>query len=136
MTGSLREVTRSTLLAYGDAWRAGDIDRVLASYADDVIFHYFGGSEVAGTHVGKEASVAAMMQTASRTSRELVAIIDVLAGEGLGSIVAVERFARQDAGIEPVEVRRVFVYKVATDGRIVECWVLDEDQTLMDRLWS
>lgn len=136
MTDSLREVTRSTLLAYADAWRAGDIDRILTFYDDDVVFHYFGSSEIAGTHVGKEASVAALARTASTASRKLVAVIDVLAGDELGSIVAIEEFARPEVGIEPVEVRRVFVYRVAPAGKVVECWVLDEDQALMDRLWS
>src|SRR4051794_6630975 len=116
MTASLREVTRSTLEAYAEAWRAGRTVDVLAAYADDVIFHYFGSTAIAGTHVGKEASVAAMRETMSRASRELVEILDVLAGEALGSIVAVERFARPDAGIEPIDVRRVFVYRVAADG--------------------
>ena len=129
-------MTHSTLLAYADAWRAGDIDRILTFYADDVVFHYFGSSEIAGTHVGREASVAAMARTASRASRKLLAVTDVLAGEALGSIVAVEEFARPDIGIEPVEVRRVFVYRVGTAGQIVECWVLDEDQALMDQLWG
>ena len=129
-------MTHATLVAYADAWRAGDIERILAFYADDVVFHYFGSSEIAGTHVGKEASVAAMARTASRPSRKLVAVTDVLAGEALGSIVAIEEFARPDIGIPPLQVRRVFVYRVGAGGQIVECWVLDEDQALMDRLWG
>ena len=32
---------RATLEAYVDAWRRGDIDQLLAAYADDVEFHYF-----------------------------------------------------------------------------------------------
>lgn len=136
MTNSPQEVTRSTLTAYADAWRAGDIDRILSFYADDVVFHYFGRTEIAGTHVGKEASVAAMARTSSRSSRRLVTIVDVLAGSALGSIVAIEEFARSDAGIEPIEVRRVFAYRIGTTGLIEECWVLDEDQALMDRLWA
>jgi hypothetical protein len=71
-----------------------------------------------------------------RASRELVEVLDVLAGDALGSVVAVERFARLDAGIDAVDVRRVFLYRVAADGRIVEVWMLDEDQALMDRLWA
>ena len=33
----------------------------------------------------------------------------------------------------PMEVLRTAVYRVA-DGKIVECWVFDEDQALIDRL--
>jgi len=129
-------VTRSTLLSYADAWRAGDLDRVLSSYADDVVFHYFGSTDIAGTHVGKEASVAAMALTATRSSRRLVEVIDVLAGDSLGSIVAIEEFARSDEGITPTKIRRVFVYRVGPDSLIHECWVLDEDLAFMDRLWA
>jgi len=136
MAPSLREVTRSTLEAYVDAWRAGKTEDVLAAFADDVVFHYFGTSDIAGTHVGKDASVAAMRKTMLRASRELVEVLDVLVGDALGSLVAVERFARPDAGIESVDLRRVFLYRVAPDGRIVEVWILDENQALMDRLWA
>ena len=65
---------------------------LLAAYADDAVFHDFGSTDLAGTHVGKDACVAAMAQTASRAHLELV--------------------------------------------EIVECWMLDEDQALMDRLWA
>lgn len=136
MDQSSRERTLSALTSYADAWRAGDRERLLSAYADDVVFHYFGHSEIAGTHVGKEASVAAMMKTAQRASRELVAIVDILAGDHLGSIVANERFARPDAGVEPFEARRVAVYRVDAAGKIVECWTLDEDPARMDELWS
>lgn len=75
-----------------------------------------------------------MTRTASRSSRRLVAVVDVLAGDALGSIVAIEEFARSDAGIEPIEVRRVLVYRIIATGLIDEGWMLDEDQSLMDGL--
>jgi ketosteroid isomerase-like protein len=104
---------------------------VLGAYAADVVFHYFGATDLAGTHVGKDAAVAAMATASTRAARELLEVIDVLAGDRLGSIVVRERLSREG---EVAEVRRVFVYRV--EGRaIVECWVLDEDPALIDRLW-
>jgi hypothetical protein len=129
-----RPGTRDALLAYAAAWRAGDVTALLDAYADDVAFHYFGATDLAGDHVGKDAAVAAMAQTASRAKRELVEIVDVLAGDVLGSIVVVERFTRE--GVGTAEVRRTAVYRVGDDGRIVECWMLDEDPALMDRFWA
>lgn len=131
-----QDLTYSTLRAYADAWVAKDIERLLAFYAEDVAFHYFGSSDLAGTHVGKQASVAAMVEASSRASRELVEIIDILAGETLGGIVAVERLTRPDADIEPRNLRRVLMYRVNAEGQIAECWVLDEDQPLVDALWA
>jgi hypothetical protein len=36
---------------------------------------------------------------------------------------------------ESHELRRVLRYRVAED-RLVECWLHDEDQRLVDRLWA
>jgi len=124
----------AALQRYAQAWREGDLQALLDAYADDAVFHYFGATDVAGDHVGKEAAVAAMVQTATRAQRELVEIVDVLAGERLGTIVVVERFTREGVGSD--EVRRTAVYRIDDDGLIGECWILDEDQRLMDRYFA
>jgi hypothetical protein len=121
------EETLATLRRYADSWLAGD----LGAYADDVVFHYFGTTDVAGDHVGKEAAVERMVVASTRAPRELVEVVDVLAGDRLGAIVAVERLARDG---EDATVRRVLVYRVEL-GKIAECWVLDEDQAQIDRFW-
>ena len=43
--------TRTTLEAYAKAWEDGDLRSIFDAYADDVVFHYFGASDLAGTHV-------------------------------------------------------------------------------------
>jgi ketosteroid isomerase-like protein len=125
-------VTRATLLSYADAWRAGDITRMLDAYADDVVFHYFGETDLAGDHVGKDAAVGAMLAASTRSSRTLVEIVDVLAGDERGAIVAIERFERDG---ESQDVQRVLLYRVH-DGLIVECWLYDGDQRMIDRFWA
>lgn len=122
---------RVTLEAYVDAWQRGDIDQLLAAYADDVEFHYFGTHDLAGTHVGKDAAVQAMVTVSSRAQRELLEVTDILVGRELGTVVVRERLTRDD---EVAEVRRVLVYRVA-NGQLAECWVLDEDQRLIDNFW-
>ncbi len=119
------------LQRYAAAWRAGDIDALFAAYADDAVFHYFGTSDLAGTHVGREAVLTALITASSRAPRELLAIVDVLAGEHLGAIVARERLTRDD---ESADVERVFLYRTAGD-RIAECWLHEQDQALIDRFW-
>ena len=119
------------LRRYAESWRDGDLEGVLGAYADEVVFHYFGATDVAGTHVGKEASVAAMATASTRATRELLEVVDVLAGDRFGSIVARERLAREG---EVAEVRRVFLYRVE-GSQIVEFWLFDEDQPLIDHLW-
>ena len=67
-----------------------------------------------------------------KTSRRLVSIRDVLAGEHFGLIVAVERFERSGAS---VEIERMLRYSVR-DGKLAECWIYDEDQRLVDEYWA
>jgi ketosteroid isomerase-like protein len=118
-----------TVRRYAEAWSANDIAAVLAMYHDDFILHYFGESPLAGDHVGREAAIAVLMQATARSSRQLDVIEDVLGGDKFAASIA-----REGVG-EPVRmVRRVFVYTVR-DRQLAECWLFDEDQRLIDRLW-
>ena len=119
-----------TVRRYAEAWQANDIDAVLASYHDDFVLHYFGESALAGDHVGRDAAIAVLMEATSRSMRQLDAIEDVLGGDRFAAIIA-----REGVG-DPVRmVRRLFLY-TARDGKLSECWLYDEDQRLIDRLWS
>lgn len=117
---------------YADAWSASDLETIIDCYHDEIVFHYFGESRLAGTHGGKAACLAVLKQVQEKTNRQLVAIKDVLAGERFGMIVAVERFERDGSS---VEIDRILRYRVA-DGKLVECWVYDESQRLVDEYWS
>ena len=117
---------------YADAWAADDIRAIVDCHHDQVIFHNFGRSPLAGTHLGKPACLVVLKKVREKTNRRLVSIQDVLAGEHFGMIVAVERFDRGDAVIE---IERMFRYRVR-DGKLAECWVYDEDQRLVDECWA
>ena len=117
---------------YADAWVANDLRAIVDSYHDEVVFHYFGRSPLAGTHRGKAACLAILKQVREKTNRALVSVRDVLAGEHFGLVVAVERFERGGAS---VEVERLLRYAVR-DGKLAECWVYDEDQRLIDEYWA
>jgi hypothetical protein len=123
--------TRSTLERYAKAWETGDLGTVFDSYADGVVFHYFGDSDLAGTHIG-DAALAAMAQASVRSSRTLLEVVDVLDGPVLGALVVRERFERDG---QVAEVQRVLLYRVIND-KIAECWLYDEDQALIDGFWA
>jgi ketosteroid isomerase-like protein len=125
-----RDETEAVLRAYSTAWLAGDLEGVLAAYHDDIVIHYMGESPLAGTHRGRDAVIGVLGQASFRSSRKLIEIEDVLVGEELGAIVAVE-----DLGEPPRRVRRVLLYRVL-EGKLAECWLFDEDQRFIDRLWS
>ncbi|MGH8178767.1 MAG: nuclear transport factor 2 family protein [Steroidobacter sp.] len=117
---------------YADAWAAGDLQTVVDCYHDEVVFHYFGRSPLAGIHRGKAACLAVLKRVREKTNRELVSVRDVLAGEHFGLIVAVEVFEREGAS---VTVERMLRYGVR-DGKLAECWIYDEDQRLVDEYLS
>jgi len=125
-----RVETERVLKAYAAAWMAGDLEAVLAAYHDDIQLHYMGQSPLAGTHAGRAAAFTALGQASLRTARRLIAVEDVLVGESLGALLAVE-----DLGDPPRRVRRVLLYRVQ-DDKLRECWLYDEDQRFIDGLWS
>ena len=120
---------RRVLTRYADAWTAGDLGALFASYHDDVVFHYFGQNPLAGTHRGKAAAMATLMEATHRTRRSLKAVVSVMAGDGgRGCILARETVMRGD---EAVEIERALVYRVAEEA-ILECWLYDQDQAQID----
>ena len=125
-----RDETARVLKAYSEAWLASDLDKVLASYHDDIELHYMGDSPLAGSHRGRDAAFAALGQASVRTARKLIAVEDVLVGESLGALIAVE-----DLGDPPRRVRRILLYRIQ-DEKLRECWLFDEDQRFVDQLWS
>lgn len=122
--------TLRVLRAYAQAWLAADLEKVLASYHEDIELHYMGESPLAGTHRGRDAAFAVLAQASTQTARKLIDVEDVLAGESLGALIAIE-----DLGDPPQRVRRVLLYRVQ-DGKLRECWLFDENQRFIDTMWS
>lgn len=124
-----------TVRRYADAWAANDLASVVDLYGDDFVLHYFGTSPLAGTHTGKDAALAVLVEATQRSHRQLERIEDVLTGSTFGAIVAREG-VRDPSRAEGLRViRRVFLYTVR-DGKLAECWLYDEDQRAIDELWS
>lgn len=123
-------IIRDILETYVRAWTGGNLAALMACYHDDFVLHYAGSNALAGTHVGKAASLGVLGEFSRRTGRQLLGTPSVLAGADRGAILARERLG---AGEAAVEVDRVLVYAVA-DGQLRECWVYDTDQAMIDRL--
>jgi uncharacterized protein len=115
---------------YARAWAAGDLAEIVACYGDSFTLHYGGMNALSGDHVGKPAALAALADFTRRTERQLVAVVDVMAGAERGVVIAREALGK---GAERVEVERTLVYRVH-DGQFAECWLRDADQALIDRL--
>ena len=121
----------TTLRRYVDAWTSGDLEGVLGTYAEDFTLHYFGSSEFAGDHVGRQAALQVLLAVSTRAARTLAGVEALLADDEGGALVATETLER---GGESATVRRLFRYRIS-DGLIRECWLYDEDQRLVDHFW-
>jgi ketosteroid isomerase-like protein len=117
---------------YADAWVAGDAATMVGFYADDIVLHYFGKSPLAGDHIGKAAALAALARISALTKRGTPEIHDVLASEMHAAILAKESWMD---GETPVSLNRILLYHVR-DGQFTECWIYDEDQRLVDAMFS
>jgi len=121
----------AVLQRYAACWRDGDLDGIVDCYADEFTLHYGGSTRFSGTHVGRDAALAVMAEVSSLAPRQLRSVDDVLTGDRGGALVVTERLTRDG---ESHELERVLRYRVAM-GKLVECWLHDSDQALVDHLW-
>ncbi len=119
------------LRRYAEAWLAGDLDGVLAAYGEDFVLHYFGSSEFAGAHAGRDAALAVLAAVSARAPRSLQSVDDILVSDDGGALVVTETIERDG---EAATIHRVLRYRVS-GGQFRACWLLDEDQDLVDHLW-
>jgi len=115
-----------------DAWVAGDAATVVASYADDIVLHYFGAHPLAGDHSGKAAALAVLGKVAALTKRGTPEIHDVLSSDTHAAMLARESWMDGDT---PITLDRVLLFHVR-DGKLAECWVYDGDQRTVDAILS
>lgn len=129
---SSQKANEAAVRRYATAWEKNDLATIVDCYHDEMVLHYFGRSPLAGTHKGKPAVLAALKKVGQLTNRRLLEIVDVLASDKHGMIVARERFERDG---RVLELKRVLIYQVR-DGKLAECWIYDEDQRAVDEYYS
>jgi uncharacterized protein len=117
---------------YARAWEAGDLATLVACYAPGIVAHYGGTSPFAGTHEGRDAFLAVLAESSGRSGRRLLGV-DQLHDDGVAGAI----FATEEVTIdgEAHRVQRALRYRIE-DDLIVECWLFDHDQHLVDRAWS
>jgi ketosteroid isomerase-like protein len=119
----------SVVRAYTDAWLDGDVATVVDLYADDIVLHYGGAHALTGDHVGKDAALTALLTIQARTERVPLEVLDVMGSAEHATAWIRERWT-VDGDVH--ELTRVLVYRVG-GGRLLECWLYDDDQNLVDR---
>jgi uncharacterized protein len=132
ISASKRDENEAIIKRYCEAWKKGDLPTMFGLYHDEFVLRYFGRSPLAGEHRGKAAAIGVLGKVQKLTNRQLLEIRDVLASDDHAIVIARERFRRDG---KQLEANRIFVYRVR-DGKLLECWVYDEDQRAVDEFWS
>jgi uncharacterized protein len=120
------------LRRYAEAWKAGEIMTMFGMYSPDVIVHYGGMSEFAGEHRGRDAFVDVLLTTAGRSQRVLLEIEDVFEDGSHGALFTREQLVLDG---EVTEVQRALRFRTS-DAEILEIWLYDHDQHILDRSWA
>ena len=118
--------------AYTEAWLAGDLGRVLDLYHPELVLHYGGSNPFSGEHRGKDAAIETLLAVQVRTQRVPLWVIDVMESPDHAAAWVRERWVVDG---EEIELDRLLVYRIA-DGMLAECWLYDQDQSLVDRVLS
>jgi hypothetical protein len=122
----------SVLRTYGDAWLKSDHETMFDMYADDIVAHYGGGSIYSGTHVGKPRFLDVLVESSLNAQRSLVSIDALFDTGSIGAIFTTESMV---VGGERRTLARALRFRI-NKGKIVECWLYDQDQHVTDAAWS
>lgn len=128
----MSDAAPGAITRYAEAWAAGDLAAMFELYADDIVVHYGGTSEFAGTHHGKERLIEIIVETAVRSGRELGSIDQIDDHGSHGALFVSEQVTLDGA---PISVARALRYRADAE-RLTECWLYDHEQHHVDRAWT
>ncbi|MFJ2370849.1 nuclear transport factor 2 family protein [Microbacterium sp. NPDC087665] len=119
---------------YGTAMAAGDMAALAATFAADAVWHQPGQSPVSGDHIGPDA-ILAHLGHFMELSGGTFALETESATESGDLVSATVRFRAQRAGRGDLDQHGIDVFRVVGD-RIVEVWLISENQQAEDLFWS
>jgi uncharacterized protein len=116
-----------------EAFAAGDIDTVLSVFADDIVWHVGGSSQIAGDYRGHQEVLGffgKLMELSGGTFR--VDVHDLLANDVHGVALVTAHGERDD---QRLEARQANIFHLA-DGKATEFWGFAEDQEALDKFFG
>lgn len=116
---------------YGEAWMAGDVSTVVGLYHDDLTLEWFGDHRLAGTHVGMQASLEALLELQAVTNREPLDVEQLLAGPDSIIMIVKERWTSLTDAARVLEHRRALEFTVA-DAKLRTCRIYETAQSEID----
>lgn len=121
------------LLRHGyEAFGAGDLDTVLAIFADDIAWHVGGSNQTSGDYHGHQEVLGFFGQLMSLSGNTFrLDIHDILANDTHGVVLVTAHGERNG---QTLSVRQANIWHLA-DGQATEFWVFPEDQAAVDQFF-
>jgi uncharacterized protein len=115
------------------AFEAGDMETVLGLFADDILWHISGESQLAGDYRGHAEVMGffgRLFEVTSGTFR--LEVHDVLANDTHGTVLVTAHGEREG---HRLAMREVNIWHFA-DGKCTEFWAFAEDSAELDRFFG
>jgi ketosteroid isomerase-like protein len=117
-----------------DAYNAGDLDRMRAFIAEDILWHVGGAHPLSGDYRGLDEVIRYYEGVKEQTGGTLtLEPIDVLANDEHGAIFMRVRGERDGRTID-VELAEALTFD--DQGRWAEYWALADEQETVDAFWA
>lgn len=123
------DILRRGYAAYG----SGDLDTVNELFADDIVWHVAGRSQISGDYTGKEqvfGFFGKLQELSGGTSR--LDVHDIVAGDEHG-VAIVSESAERNGRSHTSRAAHVFHLR---DGKVTEMWDAQVDQYSSDEFWA
>jgi len=111
------------------AFNTGDVDGLIDLFADDVVWHFPGTSKLAGEHIGRDATLAALGAYGAASEGTLQAnLVDLMASDD-----NVTGWANDTAtaGGRSLDINSVVIFTLR-DGKVTEARQFVDDQAALD----
>jgi ketosteroid isomerase-like protein len=115
------------------AYSSGDMETINEVFADDIVWHIGGRSDLAGDYNGKDevfGFFAKLMERSEGTNR--IEVHDVLANDEHGAVLVTETATR---GEHEFSGRSVHTFHLH-DGKVTEFWDAPLDQYATDEFYA
>ncbi len=124
------EVARKAYAAFD----TGDMQGVLDSMSDDIVWHFGGNNPLTGTYRGKDEVIGMMGRLLEETGGTFkVDVHDILAN-GVHGVALVNTSASRNG--KTATGRAVHIWHDDEDAKTTEFWTIAENQEDFDALWD
>lgn len=116
-----------------NAYSTGDMDVLTRLFADDVLWHVAGRSQLSGDYKGRDAVFGffgKLMELSGATAK--IEVHDILANDDHAVALVTGTATRGGTSFEGQDVHTFHV----RDGQVVEFWDSPVDQYAADEFWS